>query len=34
MSSTTPAESSQRIALAGEEIGYQLRRSKRRTIGL
>lgn len=34
MSSTTPVESSQRIALAGEEIGYQLRRSKRRTIGL
>ncbi len=34
MSSTTPAESSHRIALAGEEIAYQLRRSKRRTIGL
>lgn len=34
MSSTTPPESSHRIALAGEEIAYQLRRSKRRTIGL
>lgn len=34
MSTTTPAETSHRIALAGEEVGYQLRRSKRRTIGL
>lgn len=34
MPSSTPAEASHRIALAGREIAYQLRRSQRRTIGL
>lgn len=34
MPSTTPPESSHRIALAGQDVSYQLRRSKRRTIGL
>ncbi|MDD2741904.1 MAG: SprT family zinc-dependent metalloprotease [Rhodocyclaceae bacterium] len=31
---TTPAETSHRIAIAGADVAYQLRRSQRRTIGL
>ncbi len=31
---TTPAETSHRIAIAGADVVYQLRRSQRRTIGL
>lgn len=34
MPSTTPPEAARRIAIAGQEIPYQLRRSRRRTIGL
>jgi len=34
MPSTTPPETGHRIAIAGENVDYQLRRSKRRTIGL
>jgi predicted metal-dependent hydrolase len=34
MPSTTPPETSHRIAIAGQDVSYQLRRSKRRTIGL
>jgi len=34
MPRTTPPESARRIALAGQEVAYQLRRSRRRTIGL
>ncbi|MFZ2267446.1 MAG: SprT family zinc-dependent metalloprotease [Azonexus sp.] len=34
MPSTTPPESTRRIAIAGQEIAYHLRRSQRRTIGL
>ncbi|MBS1159080.1 MAG: hypothetical protein H6R15_1499 [Proteobacteria bacterium] len=34
MSSTTLAETSHRIAIAGEDVAYRLRRSRRRTIGL
>lgn len=34
MSSSTPPETSHRIAIAGAEVTYQLRRSQRRTIGL
>jgi len=34
MPTTTPPEVSHRIILAGREIAYQLRRSRRRTIGL
>jgi hypothetical protein len=34
MPSTTPPESTRRIAIAGQEVAYHLRRSQRRTIGL
>jgi len=34
MPSTTPPETSHRIAIAGADVSYQLRRSQRRTIGL
>ncbi len=34
MSSTTPPETSHRIALGDAHVAYQLRRSRRRTIGL
>ncbi|MDP3537455.1 MAG: SprT family zinc-dependent metalloprotease [Azonexus sp.] len=34
MPTTTPPESGHRIALAGEDVSFQLRRSRRRTIGL
>lgn len=34
MSSTPPAETGHRIVLAGQDVTYLLRRSKRRTIGL
>lgn len=31
---TTPAESAREIVIAGQTVGYRLRRSRRRTIGL
>ncbi|UCV27846.1 M48 family metallopeptidase [Ferribacterium limneticum] len=34
MPSTTPPETSHRIAIGGADVSYQLRRSQRRTIGL
>ncbi|MBS1140285.1 MAG: hypothetical protein H6R13_1738 [Proteobacteria bacterium] len=34
MPSITPPETSHRIAIAGADVAYQLRRSQRRTIGL
>jgi hypothetical protein len=34
MPSTTPAEASHSIELAGQRVDYRLRRSQRRTIGL
>lgn len=34
MPSITPPETSHRIAIAGADVSYQLRRSQRRTIGL
>jgi len=34
MPSTTPPEATRRIAIAGQEVAYHLRRSRRRTIGL